>query len=484
MTTHQHTTAIGVFTERAQADRALEVLHNAGFTDDMIGFIQRDLRNADTGRAATDATKMPATADDKTGAAATGAVGGGILGGLLGAAAALVIPGIGPAIAGGILVTTLGGAAIGAVAGGLIGALTNMGIPEEEARYYQQELESGRTLVTVNAGDRYDEAVTILRGQGAYDVHAQPGSQQPIADAYDIQNTDPRYTTNEQRTYNRDNYPVTNVEQPTDAVDTSYTGSPVGAGAENYGTNYPQQGENFQQETPQAYREDTYRRNDAPNANTNYNPPAYQQDATGQGNYGSPTDYRNAENQGTAQAFTTTPDVTGGNAGMYRKDMPPMQQGDASQYRQPDDYTTQAPSVRPGNQNTSGYDNMTSQTPYDQRNVQAQPYNQNDPAYDQSAQQRYNQGIAQSETQSPYTQDQARYGANTAPGNDPYRATDTYGDPNANPNMAPRESYPYEERTDTNTPGSNQPNNPQRRREFRTEEMHKENTPPPADNQY
>jgi hypothetical protein len=424
MTTHQHTTAIGVFTERAQADRALEALHNAGFTDDMIGFIQRDLRNADTRRAATDATEMPATADDKAGAAATGAVGGGILGGLLGAAAALVIPGIGPAIAGGILITTLGGAAIGAVAGGLIGALTNMGIPEDEARYYQQELKAGRTLVTVNAGDRYNEAVTILRGQGAYDVHAQPGSQQPIAGAYDTQNADPRYTTNEQRTYNQENYPVTNVKQPADAIDTSYTGSPAGAGAENYRINNPQQGEDFQ----------------------------------------------------------------GNNAGMYRKDMPPMQEDDASQYRRPNDYTTHAPSIQQGNLNRPGYDNTTAQTPYDQRNMQTQPYSQNDPAYDQSAQQRYNQGMEQSETQPPYTQDQAGYGTNAAPGNDPYRVTDTtdtYNNPNADPNMAPRKNYPYEERSDAaSTPGSNQPNNPQRRRDLRPEEMRKENTPPPADNQY
>lgn len=420
MTTHQHTTAIGVFTERAQADRALEALHNAGFTDDMIGFVQRDLRDTTTGRAATDATETPATADDKAGAAATGAVGGGILGGLLGAAAALVIPGIGPAIAGGILITTLGGAAIGAVAGGLIGALTNMGIPEDEARYYQQELEAGRTLVTVNAGDRYNEAVTILRGQGAYDVHAQPGgTQQPIADTYDTQGTDPRYAANQQRTYGRENNPVTNVKQSEDAVDTSYTGSPVGAGAESYHTNIPQQGEDFQ----------------------------------------------------------------GNNAGMYRKDMPPMQEDDASQYRRPDDYTTYASSVQQGNMNRPGYDNTTSQEP-NQRNMQNQAYNQNDPAYDQSAQQRYNQGMDQSETQSPYNQNQAGYGTNTAPTNDPYRVTDTYSDSNADPNMAPRENYPYEERSDTtSTPGSNQGGIPQRRRELRPEEMRKENTPP-EDNQY
>jgi hypothetical protein len=65
------------------------------------------------------------------------------------------------------------GALAGAAAGGLLGALAGLGIPEEEARYYEGEFKSGRTLVTVKAGDRYDEAWRILERFGAYDVHHQ-----------------------------------------------------------------------------------------------------------------------------------------------------------------------------------------------------------------------------------------------------------------------------------------------------------------------
>jgi uncharacterized protein (TIGR02271 family) len=96
-----------------------------------------------------------------------------VLGGLLGAGAALLIPGIGPVVAGGILAATFGGAAIGAVAGGLIGALTAMDIPEDEARYYESEFKSGRTLVTVKADNRAAEATSILRRHGAYDAHTE-----------------------------------------------------------------------------------------------------------------------------------------------------------------------------------------------------------------------------------------------------------------------------------------------------------------------
>src|SRR5207302_2981444 len=80
------------------------------------------------------------------------------------------IPVLGPAIAGGTLGVILSNAAAGAGIGGLVGALVGAGIPEHEARYYQGEFEAGRTIVTVQADGRADEAVAILRRNGAYDM--------------------------------------------------------------------------------------------------------------------------------------------------------------------------------------------------------------------------------------------------------------------------------------------------------------------------
>jgi len=92
---------------------------------------------------------------------------GGVLGGLIGAAAALLIPGIGPVVAGGILASALGGAALGAAGGGLMGGLITTGVPEDEARYYDQQFQAGRTVVTVKADGKYAEAEAILRRHGA-----------------------------------------------------------------------------------------------------------------------------------------------------------------------------------------------------------------------------------------------------------------------------------------------------------------------------
>ena len=174
MTMTDRSTVVGVFELRSEADAAIYELQRAGFRDEQIGFI---VRNEDTGAATT--VEDGNTTEAAPGAA-VGAVSGGIIGGVIGAAAALLIPGIGPAIAGGILVTVLGGAAIGAAAGGIVGALVGMGVPEEEAHYYAGEFHSGRTLVTVRADGRQQEAINILHHYGGYDAGTRPGQVQQV----------------------------------------------------------------------------------------------------------------------------------------------------------------------------------------------------------------------------------------------------------------------------------------------------------------
>jgi hypothetical protein len=161
MLTSTRSTAIGVFQDRAQAERAVDELHRAGFRNDEIGFVTRDGKHV-----VTDATDTEVRAES---GAAAGAVTGGILGALLGGVAALSVPGVGPVVAAGLLAGVLGGTAAGAWGGGLLGALIGLALPEEEARYYQGEVEAGRALVIVQAGDRYAEAVGILsRCGGTY----------------------------------------------------------------------------------------------------------------------------------------------------------------------------------------------------------------------------------------------------------------------------------------------------------------------------
>ena len=165
-------TVVGLFRKTLGAERAIRDLKDEGFTDRQIGVLMRD---PDQERRLAEETGTKAGE-----AAARGAVTGGVLGGLVGLLAgvgALVIPGVGPLIAGGALASTLAGAGIGAAAGGLVGALIGLGIPEEEARYYERGLEEGGILVSVNAGARATEALRILVDAGA---EFAPGSSTAV----------------------------------------------------------------------------------------------------------------------------------------------------------------------------------------------------------------------------------------------------------------------------------------------------------------
>jgi uncharacterized protein (TIGR02271 family) len=158
--TTKRTTVVGVFHDRAEAERAVAELKHAGFSANDISVITKGKEGEGTAVA--------------TGAAAGAATGAGVA-----ALASLgmtfgVIPVIGPILAVGPLAAALLSAAGGAAAGGLVGALAGLGVAESEAPYYEGEVKAGRTLVTVKADGRYDEAWTILHRYHAYNHENLP----------------------------------------------------------------------------------------------------------------------------------------------------------------------------------------------------------------------------------------------------------------------------------------------------------------------
>lgn len=158
-------TVVGVFSDRDQADRAIDSLLDSGFSRDQIGVISKD----GTRRASSvDVDTADDAAENAGTGAAVGAAAGAGIGGLVGLGVLSgVIPVIGPAIAAGTLGVILSNAAGGAAVAGLVGALTGWGVPEEHATHYVDEFKAGRIIVTVMAGSRGDEARSILRSYGA-----------------------------------------------------------------------------------------------------------------------------------------------------------------------------------------------------------------------------------------------------------------------------------------------------------------------------
>ena len=161
MAVSKNTTVVGVFRDEGNAHQAVQALRQAGFREDQISVVGQR-RDKDTGEVVQEGTHAGA-------GAATGVVAGAGIAALwsLGATFGMV-PVIGPILAVGPIAAALISAAGGAVAGGILGALVGMGIPEEEAKYYEGEVKSGRILVTVQADGRYDEAWSILERYGAY----------------------------------------------------------------------------------------------------------------------------------------------------------------------------------------------------------------------------------------------------------------------------------------------------------------------------
>jgi hypothetical protein len=116
--------------------------------------------------------------------ATTGATAGGVTGGVIGLLAgigALAIPGVGPLVAAGPIMAALSGAAVGATAGGVVGGLVGLGMPEIEAKRYEERLKSGNYVIAVDAddGDEVDRAKEVFNAEDADDITTTSLSKPP-----------------------------------------------------------------------------------------------------------------------------------------------------------------------------------------------------------------------------------------------------------------------------------------------------------------
>ena len=161
------TCVYGLTKTDAQAIRIANRLKSSGFTANDVSILTpnrggvRDLGHENS-------TKAPE-------GAATGAGTGALLGGALGWMAgigALAIPGVGPLIAAGPILATLTGLAVGGTLGGVSGALVGLGIPEYEAKAYEERIRKGGYLVAVHLENSEKEDVVrdIMKRNALEDI--------------------------------------------------------------------------------------------------------------------------------------------------------------------------------------------------------------------------------------------------------------------------------------------------------------------------
>jgi hypothetical protein len=167
---------LGIDSNRSAVESAITAFRGSGFqSSDLSILLPDNLGNEEL--AAQKETKAP---EGAAAGAGSGAVIGGALGWLVGIGA-LAIPGIGPFIAAGPIMSALAGMGVGGTLGGLTGALVGLGIPEYEANCYEGRLLKGGILVSVHCGSaqEIDSAKKIMERTDAEDVSA---TSEPAAD--------------------------------------------------------------------------------------------------------------------------------------------------------------------------------------------------------------------------------------------------------------------------------------------------------------
>jgi len=163
-------TVVGLYDNLETARRVVQDLTDAGFEANDINLIAGDL-DVQRAKVGTDdeETVQPGTDPAVEGAAAGGALGG--LAGLLFGLSAFALPGLGPVVVAGPLLSSLVGAGIGAAGGGLVATLVEWGLSEEDAELYLEGVRRGSALIMVRVQEeRVDQARRILSRYPLVDV--------------------------------------------------------------------------------------------------------------------------------------------------------------------------------------------------------------------------------------------------------------------------------------------------------------------------
>ena len=145
--------AVGTFATRQDAEIALIELRDSGFNMDRVSAIAQN--PTDEQKLAD--VEVKSSSQRAKDAAETGAVMGATTGGVLGiigSLSILAIPGVGLATEAAVLLgNALLGSGLGAAGGSIVGALIGWGIPEEQAKYYEELLSQGKYVILVEGSE-------------------------------------------------------------------------------------------------------------------------------------------------------------------------------------------------------------------------------------------------------------------------------------------------------------------------------------------
>ena len=161
---------VGIFSSLAQADRAVERLLRDGFPRESITVISPS--SPRTGQASQAVPHADPAGSHTATAATSGSVIGAALGGMIALTGITATGGL-PLLVVGPLVA---GAAAGAMTGGFIGAMVTRGFEKEVANFYDQAVQNGKILVSVE-DESEDGDARLRRAEGIF----ESAGAEPIA---------------------------------------------------------------------------------------------------------------------------------------------------------------------------------------------------------------------------------------------------------------------------------------------------------------
>ena len=170
-------TVSGIFASRVDAERAVQQLQASGIANDRITFLSPDTSDKEI------ETDVPISDTEQSG---MGKAMGGAVGGALGTAgglgigsgvASLLVPGVGPVLAAGLVgaaILGIGGAATGMAAGAAVERTLADGVPHDELFLYEDALRKGNSVVIAFAENEDEEARAgeVLTETGAQSIDA------------------------------------------------------------------------------------------------------------------------------------------------------------------------------------------------------------------------------------------------------------------------------------------------------------------------
>jgi hypothetical protein len=162
-----------VIRDRAVASQTYDWLQQRGYSTSDINILMSEQSRAAFSEKGTEG-KIKSGDKSVEGVAAGGAIGtavGATIGAILAIGTSVVVPGLGLIVAGPLLAGLAAGGA-GAVAGGVVGGLVGLGIPESNAKAYEEALKKGGVVfgVVPHTDEDADGIKKYLEKQGAENI--------------------------------------------------------------------------------------------------------------------------------------------------------------------------------------------------------------------------------------------------------------------------------------------------------------------------